>query len=78
MGKFPELSEERRELIVITALQEFAEKGSLTISEAGVNREEFESKVARLAQEAYQGQTSTTNPRMPLIRELEEIYRNAF
>ena len=50
----------------------------LTISESGVNQNEFESKVSRLAQEAYQDQTSTTNPRMPLIHELEQIYRNAY
>lgn len=50
----------------------------LSISETGVKREEFEAKIKRLAEEAYQDQTTTTNPRMPLIEELEEIYRRAF
>ncbi|NLI92493.1 MAG: bifunctional acetaldehyde-CoA/alcohol dehydrogenase [Peptococcaceae bacterium] len=49
-----------------------------SISQTGVKAEEFESKIKKLAQEAYQDQTTTTNPRMPLISELEEIYRKAF
>ncbi|RNC29111.1 MAG: Aldehyde-alcohol dehydrogenase [Candidatus Dichloromethanomonas elyunquensis] len=49
-----------------------------SISQAGVKMEEFEDKIKKLAQEAYQDQTITTNPRMPLISELEEIYRKAF
>ncbi|HHV65362.1 MAG TPA: bifunctional acetaldehyde-CoA/alcohol dehydrogenase [Peptococcaceae bacterium] len=50
----------------------------LTISETGVKKEEFEAKVKKLAQAAYQDQTTTTNPRMLLISELEGIYRRAF
>lgn len=49
-----------------------------SISQTGIKKEEFESKVKKLAQEAFQDQTTTTNPRMPLIEELEHIYRSAF
>lgn len=50
----------------------------LSISAAGVTKEDFEAKINKLAQDAYQDQTTTTNPRMPLISELKEIYRKAF
>lgn len=50
----------------------------LSISETGVKKADFEAKVSRLAEQAYQDQTTTTNPRMPLIHELEEIYRQAY
>ncbi len=49
-----------------------------SVSHTGIRPEEYETKIKRLAQEAYQDQTTTTNPRMPLISELEEIYRKAF
>lgn len=65
---------------LITAIIELWEKLHipLKISETGVKKEEFEAKIKKLAQAAYQDQTTTTNPRMPLISELEEIYRRAF
>ncbi|MGI5902092.1 MAG: bifunctional acetaldehyde-CoA/alcohol dehydrogenase [Desulfitobacteriia bacterium] len=50
----------------------------LSLREAGVDKNHFEQVVKRLAQEAYQDQTAMTNPRMPLITELEELYRSAF
>ena len=50
----------------------------LSISEAGVKKADFEAKVGQLANQAYQDQTIITNPRMPLIHELEEIYRRAY
>jgi acetaldehyde dehydrogenase/alcohol dehydrogenase len=49
-----------------------------SLSEAGVKKEEYEAKIKRLALAAYQDQTTTTNPRMPLISELEDIYRKAY
>jgi acetaldehyde dehydrogenase/alcohol dehydrogenase len=42
-----------------------------TISEAGVDKNAFESKIKLLAEQ-------TANPRMPLIRELEDLYRQAY
>ncbi|UWG95854.1 bifunctional acetaldehyde-CoA/alcohol dehydrogenase [Dehalobacter sp. DCM] len=49
-----------------------------SISQTGVSKDVFESKVSQLAEEAFQDQTTTANPRMPLIHELEELYRNAY
>jgi acetaldehyde dehydrogenase/alcohol dehydrogenase len=65
---------------LITAITTLIEKLNipLSISATGINSEVYEAKIKKLAQEAYQDQTTTTNPRMPLIPELEEIYRKAF
>jgi len=49
-----------------------------SISAAGVSRDVFESRVKYLAEQAFQDQTTTANPRMPLISELEDLYRQAF
>lgn len=49
-----------------------------SISAAGVSKETFENKVSRLAEEAFQDQTITANPRSPLISELKELYLKAF
>ncbi|MDR3542394.1 MAG: bifunctional acetaldehyde-CoA/alcohol dehydrogenase [Desulfosporosinus sp.] len=48
------------------------------ISETGVDKHIYTSKVKDLAEKAFQDQTTTTNPRMPLIKELEELLMNAF
>lgn len=50
----------------------------LSLSAAGVDKQLFESKVKDLAEKAFQDQTTTANPRMPLISELEELYRKAY
>ena len=50
----------------------------LSISEAGVGKQEFEAKVKGMAENAFTDQTTTANPRLPLIEELEELYRRAF
>lgn len=49
-----------------------------SIASAGVDKNIFESKVKDLAEKAFQDQTTTANPRMPLIKELEELYRQAY
>jgi len=49
-----------------------------TIAECGVKEEEFLAKVAMLAEKAFEDQTTITNPRTPLIKELEDIYRRAY
>lgn len=49
-----------------------------TIAECGVPREVFEAKVEKLADQAFEDQCTTANPRMPLVKELEEIYRKAY
>lgn len=49
-----------------------------TLEEAGVKAEEFESFVKELAYEAFADQTTASNPRLPLVKELEAIYRLAY
>lgn len=44
----------------------------------GITKERFEEKVAYLADRAFEDQCTTANPRLPLVKELEEVYRNAF
>ncbi|TLM98291.1 iron-containing alcohol dehydrogenase, partial [bacterium] len=49
-----------------------------TIAHCGVDEKEYMKKVPLLAEKAFEDQTSTTNPRLPLIAELREIYRRAY
>jgi len=46
--------------------------------ELGVDPADFEAKVDYLADRAFEDQCTTANPRMPLVKELAEVYRNAF
>ncbi|WP_127529602.1 bifunctional acetaldehyde-CoA/alcohol dehydrogenase [Paenibacillus kobensis] len=39
---------------------------------------QFEAKVDYLADRAFEDQCTTANPRMPLVKELAEVYRDAF
>ncbi len=50
----------------------------MTLAECGIDKDIFESKVPVLADKALGDQCTTANPRMPLVSELEAIYRNAF
>ncbi|WP_163877370.1 bifunctional acetaldehyde-CoA/alcohol dehydrogenase [Paenibacillus favisporus] len=44
----------------------------------GFDPADFEAKVDYLADRAFEDQCTTANPRMPLVSELAEVYRNAF
>ena len=44
----------------------------------GFDANDFESHVDRLADRAFEDQCTTANPRMPLVAELADVYRNAF
>ncbi|REK76721.1 bifunctional acetaldehyde-CoA/alcohol dehydrogenase [Paenibacillus paeoniae] len=44
----------------------------------GVDPGDFEAKVDYLADRAFEDQCTTANPRMPLVTELANVYRNAF
>ncbi|RIX50482.1 bifunctional acetaldehyde-CoA/alcohol dehydrogenase [Paenibacillus nanensis] len=46
--------------------------------ELGVDPGDFEAKVDYLADRAFEDQCTTANPRMPLVTELAEVYRNAY
>ncbi len=47
----------------------------LTIAELGIDRNEYDAKIPMLAEKAFEDQVTTTNPRLPLISELEELLR---
>jgi acetaldehyde dehydrogenase / alcohol dehydrogenase len=50
----------------------------LSIKEYGVNQEDFEGKMNDLAERAFDDQDTIANPKMPLVTELAEIYRQAY
>ena len=50
----------------------------MSIEASGVGKEVFESKVAVLAERAFDDQDTIANPKQPFISELAEIYRQAF
>lgn len=49
-----------------------------TIAEAGVEEPKFLSALEDMAYEAFEDQTTTTNPRAPLVSELKDIYLQAY
>ncbi|MBO9597577.1 MAG: bifunctional acetaldehyde-CoA/alcohol dehydrogenase [Cohnella sp.] len=49
-----------------------------TFRELGFDDKDFEARVDHLADRAFEDQCTTANPRMPLVTELAEVYRNAF
>ncbi|MBZ4645166.1 MAG: acetaldehyde dehydrogenase / alcohol dehydrogenase [Petroclostridium sp.] len=49
-----------------------------TIAECKVDKKLFMAKVPELADKAFEDQCTTANPRMPLVKELEEIYIRAY
>lgn len=46
--------------------------------ELGFDEKDFETRVDLLAERAFEDQCTTANPRMPLVTELADVYRNAF
>lgn len=49
-----------------------------TIAECKVDSDKFMSKVSELADRAFEDQCTTANPRLPLVSELERLYRRAY
>jgi len=49
-----------------------------SISECKIGKKEYMSKISDLADKAFGDQCTTANPRMPLVKELEEIYKAAY
>lgn len=50
-----------------------------TLQELGVvSAADFESRVDYLADRAFEDQCTTSNPRLPLVAELADVYRNAY
>lgn len=50
----------------------------MSIEAMEVNKADFESKITILAERAFDDQDTIANPKMPLVRELAEIYRQAY
>lgn len=50
----------------------------MSIKEQGVSEQEFEAKVDELAELAFEDQCTTANPKLPLVTELAEVYRQAY
>jgi acetaldehyde dehydrogenase/alcohol dehydrogenase len=65
---------------LIKAIRELSAKLNVedSFQKVGINTKEFEAKVDYLADRAFEDQCTTANPRMPLVTELAEIYRNAY
>lgn len=49
-----------------------------SIEETGICKAEFEEKVNRLAENAFDDQDTIANPKQPLVTELANIYRQAY
>jgi acetaldehyde dehydrogenase/alcohol dehydrogenase len=49
-----------------------------SFKDAGVDENEFMSKLDIIAENAFEDQCTTANPRMPLVSELKEILRKAY
>ncbi|MGM1020687.1 MAG: bifunctional acetaldehyde-CoA/alcohol dehydrogenase [Bacillota bacterium] len=49
-----------------------------SFQQIGFDAKDFESRVDYLADRAFEDQCTTSNPKLPLVTELADIYRNAF
>ncbi|MBC8079258.1 MAG: bifunctional acetaldehyde-CoA/alcohol dehydrogenase [Gorillibacterium sp.] len=77
---FPARTTEEGVDSLIKAIRELSAKLGIedSFQKVGVNSKDFEARVDYLADRAFEDQCTTANPRMPLVTELAEIYRNAF
>ncbi|HOP75052.1 MAG TPA: bifunctional acetaldehyde-CoA/alcohol dehydrogenase [Bacillota bacterium] len=50
----------------------------MTLADAGVDRERFERELREMSDIAFNDQCTGTNPRMPLVAEIEKIYCEAY
>jgi acetaldehyde dehydrogenase/alcohol dehydrogenase len=49
-----------------------------TLAELGIDPKEYAEKIPLLAEKAFEDQVTITNPRLPLVSELEELFRAAY
>ena len=72
-------NEEKVELL-IKAIEELQSKVNMpkTIKEAGVTEEKFYATLDEMVEQAFDDQSTGANPRYPLMKELKEMYINAF
>ena len=50
----------------------------MSFAECGINEKEYMKKLPDLANKAFEDQCTTANPRLPLIKEIEEIMIKAY
>ena len=50
----------------------------MSIAECNVEKKKFSTKVSELADNAFEDQCTTANPRLPLVKELEQLYMKAY
>jgi acetaldehyde dehydrogenase/alcohol dehydrogenase len=50
----------------------------MTIKAAGVPEDVFMANVDELADKAFSDQCTTANPRLPLVSEIAEVYKEAY
>jgi acetaldehyde dehydrogenase/alcohol dehydrogenase len=65
---------------LITAIRDLMAELDMpvTIAQCGIAREDWEAAISEMANVAFGDQCTISNPRMPLVTELEFIYRAAF
>jgi len=65
---------------LIKAVQDLMKQVNIpsSIKECGVSKESFNTNLSKLATRAFEDQCTTTNPRYPLITELEDILKKAY
>lgn len=51
---------------------------SSTLSDCGVTKDHLDSVIYNLADEAFEDQCTTANPRLPLVKEIIELIQNAY
>jgi acetaldehyde dehydrogenase/alcohol dehydrogenase len=50
----------------------------MSIKQQGVSAQEFDTVVDDMAERAFEDQCTTANPKLPLVKELAEVYRKAY
>lgn len=65
---------------LINAIRDMNKKLGIpeSFQELGFDPKDFESRVDYLADRAFEDQCTTANPKLPLVKELAEVYRDAF
>ena len=65
---------------LINMIRELSEKLGIpkTLKDAGIDEQEFLSKIDYLADKAFEDQCTTANPRMPLVSELKQILLDSY
>ncbi|MFC6464540.1 bifunctional acetaldehyde-CoA/alcohol dehydrogenase [Marinilactibacillus sp. GCM10026970] len=65
---------------LVTAIYDLAKQMNIpmSIKENGVEKKAFDQLVDQLAERAFEDQCTTANPKLPLVKELAEVYKQAY